>query len=140
MGFFTLELARRVGGDGRVVAVDIQPKMLAALERRAAKAGLRERVETRLARQDSMGVEDLAGRVDFALAFAMVHEMPDAGVFFRELSAALKPGGMALLVEPAGHVRTEKFDEELAMAAGAGLRAVERPKVGRSHAAVLEKG
>src|SRR5512141_824472 len=84
MGFFTLELARRVGPKGRVAAVDIQPKMLAVLERRAAKAGLGERVEVRLAPADSLGVADLAGKVDFVLAFAMVHEMPSASAFFRE--------------------------------------------------------
>ncbi|HEX9108920.1 MAG TPA: methyltransferase domain-containing protein, partial [Longimicrobiales bacterium] len=72
MGFFTLELARLVGPGGHVVAVDIQPKMLASLERRARRAGLADRIETRLAQVDSLGVEDLAGRVDFALAFAMV--------------------------------------------------------------------
>jgi ubiquinone/menaquinone biosynthesis C-methylase UbiE len=139
MGFFTLELARRVGDDGRVVAVEIQPKMLAVLERRAAKAGLRNRVETRLVRPDSMGLADLAGKVDFALAFAMVHEMPDTGLFFREVSEALKPGGTVLLVEPGSHVKTEKFAQELALAAEAGLSVVERPKMGRSHAAVLRK-
>src|ERR1022692_3696772 len=35
MGFFTLELARRVGASGRVVAVDIQPRMLDRLKRPA---------------------------------------------------------------------------------------------------------
>ena len=35
MGFFTLELARMVGETGRVVAVDLQEKMLAALRRPA---------------------------------------------------------------------------------------------------------
>ena len=38
MGFFTLELARRVSACGRVVAVDIQPRMLDGLKRRAAKS------------------------------------------------------------------------------------------------------
>ena len=139
MGFFTLELARRVGDRGRVIALDIQPKMLAVLERRAAKAGLRNRVETRLIPPDSMGLSDLAGKVDFALAFAVVHEVPDAGRFFRELSETLKRGGVILLVEPPGHVKTEKFDRELALAAAAGLVAAERPKVGRNHAALLKK-
>src|SRR5713226_6618958 len=37
MGFFTLELARLVGSSGRVIAVEIQPKMLVRLKRRAAK-------------------------------------------------------------------------------------------------------
>jgi ubiquinone/menaquinone biosynthesis C-methylase UbiE len=54
MGFFTLELARRVGDAGRVVAVDIQPKMLSVLQRRAAKTGLQNRIETRLGRRNSM--------------------------------------------------------------------------------------
>ncbi|MCX6629132.1 MAG: class I SAM-dependent methyltransferase, partial [Candidatus Solibacter sp.] len=76
MGFFTLELARLVGPEGRVVAVDIQPQMLASLKRRAARASLSARVDTRLAAPDSMGVVDLAGSVDLVLAFAMVHELP----------------------------------------------------------------
>ena len=45
MGYFTLPLARLVGPEGRVVAVEIQPKMLSALERRARKAGLLSRIE-----------------------------------------------------------------------------------------------
>jgi SAM-dependent methyltransferase len=140
MGFFTLELAGRVGDRGRVVAVDIQPKMLAALERRAAKAGLGNRVETRLIPPDSMALADLAGTVDFAFACAMVHELPDAARFFREVGDALKPGASLLLVEPRGHVTAAQFDEELALAAAAGLGVAGRPKLHRSHAAVLTKG
>jgi ubiquinone/menaquinone biosynthesis C-methylase UbiE len=140
MGFFTLELARRVGESGRVAAVDIQPKMLAVLERRAAKAGLQSRVQTRLAAADGMALRDFAGKVDFVLAFAMVHELPDAGRFFREVAAALKPGGTVLLAEPCGHVNAQKFDEELALAAAAGLNSAGRPILGRSRAAVLVKG
>ena len=40
MGFFTLELARLVGASGRVVALDIQSKMLDGFKRRLTKAGL----------------------------------------------------------------------------------------------------
>ena len=139
MGFFTLELARRVGEHGRVVVVDIQPKMLAALQRRAAKAGLRDRVEARLVGPDSMNLGDLTGKVDFALAFAVVHEMPNAARFFTELSATLKPEGTVLLVEPGGHVKAEKFDQELANASAAGLAVADRPKMGGNHTAVLRR-
>ncbi len=139
MGFFTLELARLVGGSGRVVAVDIQPKMLARLKRRLAKAGLLERVDVRLARPDSLGVDDLAGAVDFVLAFAVVHEFPAPDRFFAEAARALKPGGPLLLVEPSGHVRDAQFDVELAQAAQAGLEVAERLPVSRSHAALLRK-
>ena len=114
--------------------------MLAVLNRRAAKAGLQNRVETRLVPPGSMGLTDLAGKVDFALAFAMVHELPDTGGFFRELAGTLKPGGTVLLVEPGGHVKAENFDGELALAGGAGLGVIDRPKLNRNHAAVLRKG
>ncbi len=100
MGFFTLPLARLVGPAGRVVAVDIQPKMLNSLQRRARKAGVQERVETRLAKPESMELDDLKGAVDFVLAFAVVHEMPSAGAFFNEAAIALKPGGLLFFAEP----------------------------------------
>jgi ubiquinone/menaquinone biosynthesis C-methylase UbiE len=139
MGFFTLELARLVGPGGRVVSVDIQPKMLAGLRRRAERAGLAERIETRLAEAGSMAVRDLAGSVDFVLAAAVVHELPDAGRFFQETAAALRPGGTLLLIEPSGHVDAGKLDSELKAAARAGLTVVARPTVRRSHAALLGK-
>lgn len=94
MGFFTLDLARLVGPSGRVVAVELQPKMLEALRRRA---GLAERLDLRLAHPDTLGVEDLAGEVDVVVAFAIVHELPSAARFFGEASAALRPGGRLLL-------------------------------------------
>jgi SAM-dependent methyltransferase len=139
MGFFTLELARLVGSSGRVVVVDIQSRMLAGLKRRAARAGLLERVDSRLAAPDSMGLADLAGAVDFALAFAMVHELPAAGPFFSEVAAALKPGACLLLAEPPGHVKAARFEAELQAAAQAGLELVDRPPISRSRTALLKK-
>lgn len=83
MGFFTIPLARMVGDAGSVIAVDVQPKMIGALKRRAAKAGVRNRVDARVTSADTMGLDDVTGKVDFTLAFAVVHEFPDAQHFFR---------------------------------------------------------
>ncbi len=139
MGFFTLDLARMVGASGRVIAVDIQPKMLAGLRRRAAKAGLVHRIDIRLAGPDSMGVSDIAGKIDFALAFAVVHEMPSAETFFAEVSAALKPNARLLLVEPAGRVKDAQFETELTLAGQAALKLENRPAIPRSRTALLKK-
>jgi len=139
MGFFTMELARTVGPRGRVIAVDVQERMLASLARRARRAGLAPRVECRLARERSLGIDDLRNTVHFVLAFAMVHEVPDAGRFFRETGAALKRGGRMLFAEPAGHVDEESFEASLKLAAAAGLNEVAKPKIRRSLAAVLER-
>jgi ubiquinone/menaquinone biosynthesis C-methylase UbiE len=134
-----LVLARMVGPSGRVVVIDIQPKMLAVLKRRAGKAGLAERVDARLAQPDRMPLQDLDGSADFVLAFAMVHELPDEARFFAQVAAALKPGASLLLVEPAGHVTPAEFDEEIKLASAAGLVLADRPTIGRSHAALLKK-
>jgi SAM-dependent methyltransferase len=138
MGFFTLELARLVGESGRVIAVDIQPRMLDGLRRRAAKAGLLERLDTRLASPDSLGLADLAGSVDFTLAFAVVHETPAAEPFFREVAQVSKPGARLLFVEPEGHVTPALFDAELQAAHAAGFTLVESPGYRRSRAALLQ--
>jgi SAM-dependent methyltransferase len=139
MGFFTLDLAHLVGASGRVVAVDIQPKMIAALRRRLAKRGLLDRVDVRLAQPGSMGVADLAGTVDLTLAFFMVHELPEGNRFFAEAAQALKPGGGLLLAEPIAHVRAAQFEDELALAAQAGFKLLDRPLIRRSRAAFLKK-
>jgi len=139
MGFFTLELARLVGSSGRVIAVDVQPKMIDGLKRRATKAGMIERIDPRLARADSMGVADLAGSIDFTLAVAVVHEMPAAGPFFAEVAAASKPGASVLFVEPAGHVSSEEFEAELQEAFKAGFGLVDRPSMRRSQGALLRR-
>jgi ubiquinone/menaquinone biosynthesis C-methylase UbiE len=138
MGFFTLELARLVGPNGRVFAIDVQPKMLERLKRRAAKTGLADRVETRVAAPESLAINDLNGSIDFILAFAMVHEMPDATAFFREAAAAAKAGATLLLAEPRGHVKDAMFEKELKLASEAGFELVTRPAISGSHSALLK--
>lgn len=139
MGFFTLEVARLVGPSGRLVAVDVQPRMLSSLKRRIARAGLLERVDARLATPDSLRIADLAGTVDFTLAFALVHELPVVEPFFAEIALASKPGAGLLFAEPTGHVKPADFESELAVATHAGFKLVERPQIRRSHAAFLKR-
>jgi len=140
MGFFTLDMARLVGPEGRVVAVDVQPQMLDVLTRRSLKAGLGSRVETRLAEPGNLGIESLKNKVDFVLAFALVHELPNPTDFFNQIQAALRPKGRVLMAEPNGHVTTMGFAHNLAAANFCGLRAVESPNIWHSRTVLLEKG
>jgi SAM-dependent methyltransferase len=139
MGFFTLELTRLVGVSGRVVAIDVQPKMIDRLKRRASKAGLLSRVDARVSTSDSLGVQDLRGAVDFTLAFAVVHEFPDPGHFFAEVATVSKLGATMLLAEPRGHVKPVDFDAELQAASVAGFKKLEQPPIRGSHTALLKK-
>jgi len=92
MGFFTIPLARMVGDSGRVIAVDLQPKMIAALKRRAAKAGVGGQIDARVTSAETMGLQDVTGKIDFTLAFAVVHEFPDTQHFFEEVARASRSG------------------------------------------------
>lgn len=139
MGFFTLPLARLVGPSGRIVAVDLQPKMIAGLKRRAAKANVLDRIDARVTSAESLGLGDLEGRVDFTLAFAVVHELPDAGHFFGEVARASKQNALLLLAEPRGHVGEKKFATELDAAAAKGFSVRDRLAIPRSLAALLVK-
>jgi ubiquinone/menaquinone biosynthesis C-methylase UbiE len=139
MGFFTLDLVRMVGPQGRVVAIDLQEKMLAGLRRRALRAGLEGRLDIRLARADRLGIADLAGQVDLVLAFYMVHELEQPTAFFAEITTALKADGAVLIVEPPLHVPRAAFEASLAVAERAGLRVARRPRIGPNKVALLAK-
>lgn len=139
MGFFSLPLARMVGPEGRVVCVDLQERMLSALERRAARAGLADRMEIRSCGQQSLDLADLSGSVDFALAFAVVHEAADPKSFLSDIYATLRPGGRLLISEPTMHVSQELFSESLQLAQESGFRLLELPDIRRGRSALLEK-
>ncbi len=88
MGFFSIPLAQMVGSAGKVICVDMQEKILARLKKRALKAGVSAQIETRLCTQDSLGLEPLVGTIDFAVLFAVVHEVPAREALFAGLACA----------------------------------------------------
>jgi 2-polyprenyl-3-methyl-5-hydroxy-6-metoxy-1,4-benzoquinol methylase len=129
MGFFSFDMAEMVKPDGRVVCVDLQEKMIGTLVRRASKRGLSNLIDARICSEGSLGIEDLDGKIDFALAFAIVHEVPDAESFLRQVHAALRPGCKLLLAEPKGHVSKKEFEETLTAARAVGFSSVKTPVV-----------
>jgi len=139
MGFFTLPLARMVGPEGKVVAVDVEPKMLSVLERRARRAKLRERLDIRLCDAGGLGLGDLSEQVDFCSAAHVVHEVPDQAAFFSGIQRALKPRGKLLVIEPKGHVSAEDFGRSVATAEEAGLRPSESPYIRGDRMALFER-
>lgn len=122
LGFFSLPLARMVGGKGRVICVDLQPKMLSKLLRRAEKAGLGDRIVTSLCEKNDFGTADLKGTIDFALAMHVIHELPAAAAAFDQIHRAMRPGGRMLFGEPKFHVSESDFAENVRLAEAAGFR------------------
>jgi predicted methyltransferase len=89
-GWFTIQLARRVGPNGTVYAQDVQRQMLEAIRRRVAREGL-QNVQTRLG---AGSAPNLPQRTFDAILVVDVYDAVDEPVpFLRNLAAALKPGG-----------------------------------------------
>jgi ubiquinone/menaquinone biosynthesis C-methylase UbiE len=136
MGYFTIPLLRLVGSGGKVVALDIQKRMLDALRQRAERAGLSGNLTTHLGNPGDPAMPDNA---DFILIFWMIHEVPDQRAFLSDLGACLRPGGRMLIVEPHLHVRAEKFRSTLDAAEQVGLRLTDRPGISLSRSALFTK-
>ena len=134
MGLFSIAMARIVGEEGRVIAVDLQQKMLDVLIQRAQKAGVAKRIATHRCQADNLGID---ASVDFALAFAMVHEVPDTARFLRQIRACIAPGGRFFVAEPRLHVPAGKFEAMVRVAGEAGFSLFERPRVRCCRAAVF---
>jgi ubiquinone/menaquinone biosynthesis C-methylase UbiE len=139
MGYFSLPLARLVGPSGRVVCVDIQERMLQRLRERALKRRLGGPIVTVRATDSSLCLGAYEGRIDFTLAFAVVHEIPDKGRLFDEIRRAMKQESVLLLSEPKGHVSPEAFEETVAIARHAGFGAEKAVAIAGEHSVVMRK-
>jgi ubiquinone/menaquinone biosynthesis C-methylase UbiE len=95
-GMFTVEAAQRVGPEGRLVAVDIQPKMIAQVEKRIQDAGLTN-VETHVADAYHLPLDDAS--VDRAFLVTVLPEVPDQARALAELRRVLKPRGLLSITE-----------------------------------------
>ena len=89
-GWFTIQLARRVGPNGVVYAQDVQRQMLEAIRRRVAREGL-QNVQTRLGVGSDPKLP--AHALDAVLVVDVYPEVDDRVAFLRNLADALKPGG-----------------------------------------------
>lgn len=135
MGYFTIGLARLVGPEGKVLAVDVQQRQLDHTGRRCEKAGLRDRVELVLAHPPGVILDT---PIDFALSFWMLHEVDGLDRFVEDVASSLRPGGRWLVAEPMIHVGERRFADEVARIESRGF-ASRRIDVRWSRAALLSK-
>jgi len=125
-GVFTVEIAELVQESGKVIAADLQEGMLDIVGRKVKGTVLEQRVMLHKCQIDFIGITE---KVDFILAFWMVHEVPDHDRLFEELRKILKPDGRLFIVEPKIHVGGTAFEKMTARITKAGFITIDRPKV-----------
>ena len=135
-GFTSLGLAKLVGEEGLVIAADLQPKMLSIVQERASKTGLSSRIRIHYCSPERIGLQ---GEVDFAVAFFMVHEVPDVRAFLEEIHTLLKTRGRFFITEPIIHVGLRAFQQLIRNVQDVGFEIAERPSVRFGRTVLLAK-
>jgi ubiquinone/menaquinone biosynthesis C-methylase UbiE len=122
-GMLSLELARRVGPEGRVHAVDINAMFLERAQEHAREAGLSERIVFHPIEEDRLPLADAS--VDCIVCKNVLEYVDDPLSTLRDFRRALRPGGRVhavdsdwgmLVVEPIGPERLARVFEAASIA------------------------
>lgn len=108
-GFYTIPLASALRAAGKVFAVDIDEGALAKLKQRLAEEGLKN-VEVIKGKEDDP-LLPLDG-IDAVLVANAYHEMPAHEAILRHIRAALKPGGLLVIMEDIWENREKQSRDE----------------------------
>lgn len=133
-GFFTVEIAKLLNGSGKVIAADLQDGMLEKVRQKITGTELEQRIILHKCQSETIGITE---KVDFVLAFYVVHEVPNQDKLFQELKSILNPDARIFIVEPNFHVTGKSFDTMLERAKNLGFEIADRPKSFLNRAVVL---
>lgn len=146
-GVISVLLSRAVGPDGQVLAVDIQPEMLDALQTKCKLLEIKN-VAGVLGTTRSPNLE--ADSVDLVVMVDVYHEFDFPFEMLNEISKSLKPGGRVAFVEyrledpevpiKLVHKMSEAQVKREALVKAHGLKYVETfGKLPRQHVVIFEK-
>ena len=96
-GFLACEIAEEVGETGRVFAVDISSDMNSISARRAAAAGLSDRIE--ISEGDATALTFPDSAFDAAVSTQVIEYLADPDAALVELARVLRPGGRLVLID-----------------------------------------
>jgi predicted methyltransferase len=109
-GWFTVRAAKRVGPSGHVIAEEINPKAIDAINARAQREHFAN-IETVLGTPDDPRLP--ADSLDAALMLKVYHEIAHPTLVLASLRAALKPGGRFGIIDRNGSGADHGLDEKI---------------------------
>ncbi len=98
-GAFTPFVARVVGEESKVYAVDIQSAMLRQIERKLSKPENQAITNIELRQAGAYDLPFGDGSIDLVYMVTVLEEIPDRGRALREVRRVLKPGGTLAVTE-----------------------------------------
>jgi len=134
-GLYTRELAKLVGEKGKIIAADIQAKMLKKLKKKIKGKDIEKRIKVVKTNENNINVKE---KVDFVFAMYVVHEVKNPENLLKQAKGLMKKNAKLLLVEPSIEVSEKAFKETIRLAKKAGFKKPEKgPKVFWSRSILL---
>ena len=101
-GFYSIEVAKKVGASGRVYAVDVQKNLLERLRTVASNQGIKN-IEVVWGNAENIGGTKLREAIaDRVIASNILFQIEKPDEFCLEIKRVLKPGGKVLIVDWSG--------------------------------------
>jgi len=98
-GAYTTFVARAVGEEGKVYALDIQPEMLQQLEHKLAKPENEDIKNIELVNSSAYDLPFDDGSLDLVYMVTVLQEIPDRSKALQQVRRVLKPGGVLAVTE-----------------------------------------
>ena len=95
-GTYTIAAAKRVGEQGQLVVIDIEPRMIERVEIKAAQHGIKN-IHAQVA--DVYQLEEPDAAFDLCYMITVIGEIPDPVRALNEIHRVLKPGGTVVFSE-----------------------------------------
>jgi SAM-dependent methyltransferase len=111
-GWFTVRASRRVGDNGVVYAIDINPEAISYVENRAQKEQLHN-IKTILGKADNPLLP--ASSVDSVLLLKTYHEVAEPVALLSNLRAALRPGAKVGIIDRNGNGENHGVDKDVVL-------------------------
>jgi predicted methyltransferase len=109
-GWFTVRAARRVAPNGNVIAEEINPKAVTAIQQRAVKEHLGD-IKTVLGTPDDPKLTP--NSIDAALMLKVYHEIAHPSLVLANLRAGLKPGARFGIIDRNGNGADHGLNESI---------------------------
>ena len=98
-GAYTTFVARAVGEEGKVYALDIQPEMLKQLEHKLAKPENEDIKNIELVNSSAYDLPFDDGSLDLVYMVTVLQEIPDRSKALEQVRRVLNPGGILAVTE-----------------------------------------